>query len=172
VVIPDMTSTELDARYSDPRATATEWAAVQDTLAAAPLSWLSTVRPDGRPHVTPLITVLLDGAVHFCTGGHERKALNLAGNPHCVLTTGSNALDEGLDLVLEGTAVRVTDEARLRRLAEAYEEKYGSDWHFDVRDGAFHGDGGGPALVFAVAPTTAFGFAKAPYGQTRWRFQE
>src|SRR6266540_3196891 len=103
------------------------------------------------------------------SGPDERKAKNLAGNPHCVLTTGSNALDEGLDLVVEGDAARLSDEAALGRIADAYEKKYGSDWHFDVRDGAFYGEGG-QALVFEVAPTTAFGFGKGQFSQTRWRF--
>ncbi|HEX2773550.1 MAG TPA: hypothetical protein VHN18_14130 [Micromonosporaceae bacterium] len=99
----------------------------------------------------------------------ERKAGNLAGNPQCVLTTGRNVLRDGLDIVVEGTAVRVSDDATLRRVADRYEAKYGSDWHFDVRDGEFVGPGG-PALVFAVAPATAFGFRRGEYGQTRYRF--
>lgn len=162
---------ELDARYSAEGARAPEWSDARARLAAAEVFWLSTVRPDGRPHVTPLLSVWLDGALHFCTGPDERKARNLAANPHCVLTTGCNALSEGLDLVVEGHAVRVTDEAKLVSLAGTYETKYGSDWHFDVRDGAFHGDGG-EALVFEVAPVTAFAFTKGDYAQTRWRFAE
>ena len=43
--------------------------------------WLSTVRPDGRPHVTPLMSVWLEGALYFCTGPDERKAKNLVRNP-------------------------------------------------------------------------------------------
>ena len=46
-------------------------------------------------------------------------------NPHCILTTGCNALNEGLDLVVEGDAVRVSDDATLRRIAGAYESKDG-----------------------------------------------
>lgn len=65
--------------------------------------------------------------------------------------------------------MRIGDDAELVRIAEAYESKYGSEWHFDVRDGAFRHDSG-EALVFEVAPTTAFGFRKGKYGQTRWRF--
>lgn len=163
--------TDLDARYSDDTAEATGWAEAREILTAAELYWLSTVRPDGRPHVTPLLGVWLDHAMYFCTGPDERKARNLADNPHTVLTTGSNALHEGLDLVLESEAVRLTDETRLRRIADAYVTKYGEDWRFDVRDGLFHhASGAGTALVFEVAPATAFGFRKSPYSQTRWRF--
>ncbi len=73
----------------------------------AKVFWISTVHPDGRPHVTPLIAVLSDGALYFCTGPRERKAENLALNPHCVLTTGCNSLDEGVDLVVEGHAALI-----------------------------------------------------------------
>jgi hypothetical protein len=159
----------LDRRFSAPGAKATQWSAVRGRLEDAEVFWLSTVRPDGRPHVTPLIGLWRDDALVFCTGPAERKARNLAGNAHCVITTGSNALDEGLDVVVEGEAVLVEDEATLRDLAGAYESKYGAEWHFDVRDGAFHGDGG-RARVFEVAPTAVFAFAKGEYSQTRWGF--
>lgn len=64
------------------------------------------------------MSVWLDSALYFCTGPSERKAKNLAGNSRCVITTGCNVLHEGLDLVVERDAARVSDEARLRRVAE------------------------------------------------------
>ena len=39
------------------------------------------VRRDGRPHVTPLPAMWLDGALHLCTGAHEEKARNLECEP-------------------------------------------------------------------------------------------
>ena len=54
--------TTLDQRYSEPAATATGWAETRQVLAAAELFWLTTVRADGRPHVTPLVAVWLDEA--------------------------------------------------------------------------------------------------------------
>jgi nitroimidazol reductase NimA-like FMN-containing flavoprotein (pyridoxamine 5'-phosphate oxidase superfamily) len=162
--------TSLDSRYSSSEASATPWEQGRELLEQAQLYWISTVRPDGRPHVTPLIAVWLDGALHFCTGEEERKARNLVENPHCVLTTGCNTMDDGLDVVVEGEAVSVTDEDRLRRLAEAWVAKYGEEWRFDVRDGAFH-HAHGRVLVFEVAPRTVFGFGKGEtFSQTRWRF--
>jgi nitroimidazol reductase NimA-like FMN-containing flavoprotein (pyridoxamine 5'-phosphate oxidase superfamily) len=71
-------STELDPRFSEPGAQPTSW---QDTLEAikqAEMFWISTVRADGRPHVTPLVAVWLDDALHFSTGAGEQKAFNLA----------------------------------------------------------------------------------------------
>lgn len=161
--------TVLDSRFSSPEATTTPWEAGEDRLDRAEVYWLSTVRPDGRPHVTPLIAVWQGGALHFCTGPGEQKAKNLAHNSRVGITTGCNALNEGLDVVVEGEAVEVNDEERLQRLADLYKAKYG--WDFSVRDGAFFGDGG-RALVYTVAPTKAFGFGKGePYSQTRWRFE-
>jgi hypothetical protein len=162
----------LGAEFSDEKATPIAWTTAREHLQQAGVYWLSTVRPDGRPHVTTLLAVWLDGAMYFCTGAGERKAKNLAHNVHCILTTGCNTFNqEGLDLVVEGDAVQIHDDAKLRRVADAYEAKYGSDWHFDVRDGAFNGQGGNIAQVYEVAPSTVFGFGKgAVFSQTRWRF--
>ena len=169
--------TDLDARYSSVGATATAWADARKHLEAAELWWIVTVRSDGRPHVTPLLTVWSDGALHFCTGPEERKARNLRENPHCILLTGSNTAD-GLDLVVEGDAVRVTDDTTLRRLADLWVSRHGTAWRFTVSDGAFHHapdsvreDDPGAAWVYRVDPATAFGFGKGEtYSQTRWRF--
>jgi Pyridoxamine 5'-phosphate oxidase len=159
---------ELNPRFSSAGATPTPWPEARGRLERAEVYWLATVRPDGRPHVTPLIAVWLDGALYFHTGPSERKAKNLAGNAHCAITTGCNTLAEGLDLVVEGDAVQVSDETRLERVAEAIASKYG--WQVTVRDGALHGEGG-EALVYEVRPTTVFGFGKGdPFSQTRWRF--
>jgi Pyridoxamine 5'-phosphate oxidase len=56
---------ELDERFSDPGAKTTPWAKAREVLETAQLSWVTTVRADGRPHVTPLVAVWLDDAVHF-----------------------------------------------------------------------------------------------------------
>lgn len=161
---------ELDRRYSDENAPPSTWTQVTAALDAAEVFWLSTVRADGRPHVTPLIAVRVDDRMHFCTGPDEQKARNLAGSGACVLTTGSNALGSGLDAVIEGRAVRISDSGLLTRIADAYRAKYGQDWSFDVTDGRFVNTVGGPATVFRVDPGTVFAFAKGPYAQTVWRF--
>jgi hypothetical protein len=121
---------------------------------------LATVRPDGRPHVTPLIAIWPDGALYSCPGRGERKAQNLARNAHCVLTTGRNALHEGLDLVVEGDAARVRDAATRWSVAAGFAAKDDRPFRFTVRDGACHGEGG-EAPVYAVSPTTAFASAGA-----------
>ena len=96
--------TTIDPRYSDPNAVATPWEKTHRVLETAELFWLSTVRADGRPHVTQVVAVWLDGALHFCTGVTQQKAVNLRGNPHLILLTGCNHWGQGLDVVVEGFA--------------------------------------------------------------------
>lgn len=161
---------EIDRRFSDPSATPTPWADGAAALANAELYWLTTVRADGRPHVTPLVGVVHDGVFHFCTGLEEQKARNLAHAPHVAVTTGNNTWNRGLDIVVEGTAVRVEDDAALHPVADAYRDKYGDAWDFGVADGMFtHGDAI-TAAVFRVEPGKVLAFAKEPHGQTRYRF--
>jgi general stress protein 26 len=162
-------SSQLHTGFSEPGAAPTPWADVVAVLESAELFWISTVRADGRPHVTPLVAVWRDGAVYFCTGPDEQKAANLRADDACVLTTGDNRWKAGLDVVVEGRAVRVTDEALLRTLADLWETKYEGDWVYDVRDGAF-AHGGGVAHVFEVQPQKVLSFAKGAFAQTRFRF--
>ena len=165
--------TALDQRYSSPDAQAVSWEDTQRLLEAAQLSWISTVRADGRPHVTPLVAVWTDGALYFTTGAGEQKFVNLRANPHVVLTTGANDWDHGVDVVVEGKAVPVTDETVLTRVAEAFRAKWNGDWQFEVRDGRFynHGADEWPSEVFGVTPTRAFAHSKGePFGATTHRF--
>jgi Pyridoxamine 5'-phosphate oxidase len=60
--------------FSEPDSTPTPWEAGIEQLGAADTYWLSTVRPDGRPHVTPLIAVWHAEALWFGTGPEERKS--------------------------------------------------------------------------------------------------
>jgi len=82
----EMPAAELHARFSSPGATPTDWAEGRRHIDEAEVFWLSTVRPDGRPHVTPLLAVWHDDAMYFCTGPDERKAKNLKQNAQCILT--------------------------------------------------------------------------------------
>jgi general stress protein 26 len=162
-------TTDLDARFSDPNATPTSWDDSLRTLEAAELFWITTVRADGRPHVSPLVAVWLDGALHFCTGAEEQKAVNLRTNPRVILTTGCNQWERGLDVVVEGDAVQVTDDGTLQKLADRWRTKWDGRWHFEARAGAFHHDAGA-ALVFTVAPAKVLTFGKGTFTHTRHQF--
>src|SRR5919204_1141872 len=105
--------------------TATAWTAARERLENPEQDrtyWLATVRPDGRPHVVPLLGLWLDDAFYFLTGEATRRGRNLAHASHCVMATSSTTLP-ALDLIVEGTCRKVRDDGMLRRVAEVYGAK-------------------------------------------------
>ena len=165
--------TEICPEFASPGATPTPWEHARTRLAEAPLCWVTNVRPDGRPHATPLLSVWVDGSVCFCTGPEERKAVNLSKNPHCAMSTGDNSLEGGPDVIVEGTGAPVEDHAELGRIADAYERKYGAS--ITSEDGTWFGLGDAvrkvSILTVRVTPAKAFAFNKAPvFSQTRYTF--
>lgn len=132
--------------------------------------WLATTRPDGRPHLAGVGALWGEGQLYFVSGAGTRKSRNLATNPNCSV---SIALPD-LDLVMEGTATRVTDEATLARIAARYAS---GGWPATVSDGALTAPYSAPSAgpppwdLYVVTPVTSFGVATAePHGATRWRF--
>ena len=166
---------ELDPRFSSPGATARPWSDARIRLLEAEIYWLSTVRPDGRPHTTPVAAVWFDDALVFGTGPTEQKAKNLATNTRVTATTGTNQLRTGFDIVIEGEAVRLTDPAVLRPIADAFDAKYSGMFHYEVSDdGSVHDRSSGEVLLFQVVLVKAFGFGRdnEEFSQTRWRFAQ
>ncbi len=172
---------ELDDRFSSEGAVAADWAQVIEVLEESEMFWLSTTRSDGRPHVSPLPAIWhgddsIGGMLYFCTGPGEQKAKNLAGEPRCILTTGTSSFRSGMDVVVERRAGHVTDEDMLRRLAEGWLAKL--EWQFEVVEGGFRDPGqeddagtGPMAHVFALFATKVLVFGKGEtYSQTRFRF--
>jgi general stress protein 26 len=169
---PVTPTTKLDHRFSSGEAKAATWEETLHVLETAELFWLTTVRADGRPHVTPLVAAWGEGALHFHTGVDEQKYLNLQANPHVVLTTGCATWDRGLDVVVEGPAVHVTDKAVLERLAPLWLPKWDGRWTLTAREGGFYNDSPDwPSEVFSVQPTKIYAHAKGdPFGATTHRF--
>jgi hypothetical protein len=132
--------------------------------------FLGTVRPDGRPHSARIGAAWCDGSVCFQTGQQTRKARNLEVHPACTLSTSL----AGIDLVVEGSAERITDRPTLEAVAAVWRE---GGWAAEVsRDGIvapYNAPATGPPPwhVYRVAAHTVFGVATAePYGATRWQF--
>jgi general stress protein 26 len=167
------TGERIDARYSDPAAQAVPWREAVARLAAAEVAWIVTVRPDGRPHSTPMVPVVADGRVYFHTGVPEVKYGNLKSNPHVLVLAGDTAWDAGLDVAVEGIATEITAHDTLRKIAELYRARWDGRWQLEVRDGGVvhsrtHDM---KAVVFEVTPTKAFGHSKGdPFSQTNYRF--
>jgi hypothetical protein len=165
--------TNLD-RYGNPPL---EWSRADKALSSrmpspAVTSFLGTVRPDGRPSSAGVGAAWLDGDLYFTSSPDARKARNLAANPACMLST---RLD-GIDLVAEGEAERVTDAATLTRLASCYQA---AGWPAEVSGDAFTAPFNAPSAgpppwpLYRMRIRTVFGVAGVePYGATRWRFAE
>lgn len=138
---------------------------------AGQVTWfLSTVDPDGLPHATGVGVFWDDEKLWFTTGPKTRKGRDIAKNPNVVLSAGL----KGLDLVIEGRAVRVTDPAALERLAKiARDQGWPAQVHGDALTARYSAPSAGrpPWYVYSVTPVTAFGVAtEEPNGATRWRF--
>jgi nitroimidazol reductase NimA-like FMN-containing flavoprotein (pyridoxamine 5'-phosphate oxidase superfamily) len=169
---PDTTVNEQPAV---PRPGNIPWEETRKVLETADLFWLSTVRADGRPHVTPLVAVWYDESIHFTATETAQKSINLRENPHVVLTTGNNQRGS-LTVVVEGDAVQITDQDTLERLASVWATKWDGDWPYQVRNGYFYlydedtqkvlADSN---LVFSVKPAKVFTFAIG-IDQTRYQF--
>jgi hypothetical protein len=103
------------------------------------------------------------GAFYFVASATTRQSKNLAQPAHCVIAVASS----GIDLVVEGEATKVRDEARLQQIASAYAVQNGL---FSADDAA-PGTGPPPYDVYEVVPVTVFGLGtEEPYGATCWHF--
>jgi len=126
--------------------------------------WISTSRPDGRPHLMLVWGVWWQNAFWFSTGPRTRKAKNIAVDPHCVI--GTEKADEAV--ILEGLAEEIKDRSVWKQIAQAYDRKYGSD----VEPLLVASDG----CVFRVQPQVAFGqdehTENFTESVTRWNFPE
>jgi hypothetical protein len=151
------------------------WSRPHDLLVGTPTRldvtfFLGTVRPDGRPHSAGIGALWHDGDLYITSSPEARKARNLASNPACTISIRL----EGIDLILEGEAHRVTDTPTLERTAELYRE---GGWPVEVQGDAFTAPFSAPSAgpppwhLYRFVFHTAFGVGTAePNGATRWRF--
>jgi hypothetical protein len=164
-------TTNLD-RYGH---AALPWSRPRDLLAASAAShttfFLGTVQPDGRPHAAGVGALWHDGDLYIVSGPQTRKSRNLAATPACTISVGL----EGIDLILEGEATRVTDQPTLETVAGLYRD---AGWPAEVEGEAFTAPysapsaGPPPWYLYRFTFHTAFGVAGAePHGATRWRFE-
>lgn len=131
--------------------------------------WLATKDSDGRPHVAGVGAMWEGGKFYVVSGPATRKSKNIARDPRCTIAVSM----PDVDLVLEGTAARVSDPATLTRLARRYADQ---GWPAEAHDGAITAPysapsaGPGPWHLYEITPTTATAVATAePHGATRWQ---
>jgi len=96
------------------------WSNVDLRLTSMREIWVATASPRGRPDATP-VWFWWDGeAVYFTCAAVARKARNMAHEPEVVLLNG-----DGTDpIIIKGRAERVSDRDELKRIDDAYAEKY------------------------------------------------
>jgi hypothetical protein len=136
------------------------------------ISWLTSINLDGSPHCTPVGAAWEGGAFWFQTGKATRKARNLGRDPRCTM---ARSLRE-FDLVVEGTAARVTDPEWVARLAQHWANR---GWPAEPDDSGTaitapynaQSTGPGPWHIYRMELTSAFAVQKVePGSATRWRF--
>ena len=121
-------------------------------------NWLATVRPDGRPHLMPLIAVWTGGAFHFIAGEGTRKARNIAADGHCVIGMSSFELPS-IDIIVEGHAEALADPDAVRSAGAIFRK---NGWPLEIRGVEVFGPnaptaGPPPYRIFRMVPSKAFG---------------
>ena len=151
------------------------WSRAHDLLAFGPKGplagfFLGTAGSAGRPHAAGIGAVWDDGDLYFTSGPGTRKSRNLAANPACTISVKL----PGLDVTLEGTAIRVVDPATLARLAGIYRDL---GWPAEVAGDALTAPYSAPSAgpppwhLYRFTFDTVVGLSTAePNGATRWRF--
>ena len=95
---------------------------IEEHLRTDPVVWLSTIRPDGRPHVVP-VWFLWDGsAIHFYSKPGAQKVRNLRHNPSAMLAVGEP--DEEFDVELIEGAADVLEEPTASIMPGEHLQKY------------------------------------------------
>ncbi|HEY7200964.1 MAG TPA: pyridoxamine 5'-phosphate oxidase family protein [Candidatus Dormibacteraeota bacterium] len=151
------------------------WSRARDALAGGSASadntfFLGTVGPDGRPYAAGVGALWHEGDLYFPSGPRMRKSRDLAGNPACTLAVHL----AGIDLVLEGSAARVTDGPTLDAIAARYRDV---GWPAEVAGDAFTAPYSAPSAgpppwhLYRFTPSVVTAVASAePHGATRWTF--
>jgi nitroimidazol reductase NimA-like FMN-containing flavoprotein (pyridoxamine 5'-phosphate oxidase superfamily) len=137
------------------------WRWARERLSKSHNYWIATTRPDSSPHVMLVWGLWLDEAFYFSTGRESRKARNLSGNPHCVISTDNSAEA----VIVEGVAKEIPileDAAFLKKYIKLYKQKY--NWQMDGSEGNF----------YIVRPRVVFGLLEKDFlgATTRWQFAD
>ena len=112
--------------------------------------------------------VAVQGNWYFTSGPSTRKSQNVARDPRCVFSVATRPFD----IVIEGTAHRVSDATELRSVADAYQHE---GWPAVVDGDALTAEYSAPSAgpppwhVYRVEARTVFALGTAePGGATRF----
>lgn len=135
------------------------WTWVEEQLTATRHCWVATTWPDGRPHLSPVWCVWLDGCLWFSCGVASRKARNLDVDPRCTLST-----DDPLNpVVVSGSAGFSASPSGTDRFVDALDDKYGTTSPAALRDP-------GVCATVLVRPVSVIALRTADFAgtPTRW----
>jgi len=165
---------EVIATDADAGTVPIDWEEVVRLFAAERSYWVATTGGEGHPHLRPMLAVYLDERIYSTTSPAARKGRDLAGNPLAALA----ACAPDVDIVIEGSATWIDDRQQLRRVGDAYRDKYG--WPVTVTaENAFDAPYGAPTAghppyrVYELTPTVAYAFgtgSNLAERSTRYRF--
>ncbi len=134
--------------------------------------WLTTINPDGSPHVTGVGALWVNGSFWFETGEGTRKGRNLARDARCALSVAT----EEFDLVVEGEAHKITDppvvaDMASRWAAGGWPARVDESGQALTAEFSAPSAGSPPWFVYRLTAhaATALGTVE-PGGATRWRF--
>ncbi len=143
------------------------WSWAAERLIATRNYWVITVAANGQPHSLPVWGVWDDDDKQFMfsCSPNAKKVRNIAANPRIALTN-----SDSIECVsVQGSAVRLTDMARIDTWVERYIAKYeemGPDAGDFIREHA----------CFEVTPRLALTVIERPdefaLRATRWRFDQ
>ncbi len=93
----------------------------QERLRSEIMLWLSSVRPDGRPHLVP-VWFLWDGETILIFSKPDQKIRNLRQNPNVVVSL--DTAEQGDDIVLIEGRAELLNDPNIKPTLPAYAEKY------------------------------------------------
>ena len=139
-----------------------DWSYVREMMETNLVYWVCSVRPNGRPHASPIWGVWVDDRFFFEGSPETRRGRNIAENPAVSVHT-----ERGDEVVIiEGDVVTVEkpDPELGRRLSAAY-AKYKEKYDYAPEPTAWDENG-----IFAVTPRNVLAWKDFFKSATRWRF--
>ena len=139
------------------------WTAVDAVLRTAPYVWISTIDPDGAPHLIQTWSVWIDQRLYFEGSERTRWARTLARDPRM-----SFGVQSGHDAAYgngTGEVVRRPPLALARKIAAQYGAKYGPEFKYRPKPEQY-----AKAHVFRLIPEKLIAFDVKTFNTSATRF--
>lgn len=135
------------------------WPEVKARLESAPAYWLSTARPDGRPHVVPLDGIWVDDVWWYGGAPDTVHIRTVEANPQAVM----HLPDPMQAVIVEGVVRRVSPpDETAQRMADVANEKY---CHYGLKN-----DAATYVSALGLFPKSVLAWSAFPTDATRFRF--